>query len=259
MRQRGQCQRAVRALPTHGPATLRHCRCLGVPRPDARNRSVRSPDCSAMRPSSEAAFGFVHRNTPKREILIFKENWTSVDSLGHAADVWGQVTASSNLASPTTRWRIATPDQSRVHPAAGSSSTSRSAGELGPPARVRHSDVEDSLVIRVEITAVRSRSRRCQELGLTTGWDGEGRCGRTAKRPVFRASDRAPIVTELTRSRANTEGSGPKDSAGQPGFGNRAGGADGDRGLPGWPDAGQRRPVQIRRRPAPVRTPATDR
>ena len=31
----------------------------------------------------------VHRNTPKCKILIFKENWTSGDLLGHAADVWG--------------------------------------------------------------------------------------------------------------------------------------------------------------------------
>jgi hypothetical protein len=31
----------------------------------------------------------VHRNTPKRKIHIFKENWTSVDGLGRAADVWG--------------------------------------------------------------------------------------------------------------------------------------------------------------------------
>jgi len=35
-------------------------------------------------------FGFVHRNTPVRKILIFKENWTSADVLGHAADVWDQ-------------------------------------------------------------------------------------------------------------------------------------------------------------------------
>jgi hypothetical protein len=37
-----------------------------------------------------------------------------------------------NLASPTTRWRIVTPDQTRVHPATGPSSTSLSARELGP-------------------------------------------------------------------------------------------------------------------------------
>jgi hypothetical protein len=67
-----------------------------------------------------------------------------------------------------------------------------------------------SLECRVEITAVRSRSPRCQEPALTTECDGAGRCGRTAKRPVFRASDRAPTVTELTRSRANTEAFGPK-------------------------------------------------
>ena len=30
------------------------------------------------------------------------------------------------------------------------------------------------------------------------------------KRPLFRASDSAPTVTKLTRSRANTEASGPK-------------------------------------------------
>jgi hypothetical protein len=44
----------------------------------------------------------------------------------------GQGVASSNLVSPTTRWRIVTPDQSRIHPAVALSSTSRSAGELGP-------------------------------------------------------------------------------------------------------------------------------
>ena len=32
---------------------------------------------------------FVHRNTPKSKILILKENWPSVDGLGHTADVWG--------------------------------------------------------------------------------------------------------------------------------------------------------------------------
>ena len=30
-----------------------------------------------------------HRNTPKCKILNFKENWTSEDVYGHAADVWG--------------------------------------------------------------------------------------------------------------------------------------------------------------------------
>ena len=44
----------------------------------------------------------------------------------------GQGVASSNLASPTSQCRIITPDQSRVHPATGPSSTSLSAGELGP-------------------------------------------------------------------------------------------------------------------------------
>jgi hypothetical protein len=44
----------------------------------------------------------------------------------------GQGVASSNLASPTSRCRIITPDQSRVPPATGPSSTSHSAGELGP-------------------------------------------------------------------------------------------------------------------------------
>ncbi len=38
----------------------------------------------------------------------------------------GQGVASSNLASPTKHWRIVTPDQSRVHPATGASSTSLS-------------------------------------------------------------------------------------------------------------------------------------
>jgi hypothetical protein len=33
--------------------------------------------------------GFVYRNTPKCKILILRENWTSGDVLGHAADVWG--------------------------------------------------------------------------------------------------------------------------------------------------------------------------
>jgi hypothetical protein len=32
----------------------------------------------------------VHRNTPKCETPISKESLTSVDVLGHAADVWGQ-------------------------------------------------------------------------------------------------------------------------------------------------------------------------
>jgi hypothetical protein len=44
----------------------------------------------------------------------------------------GQGVARSNLASPTRQCRIVTPDQSRVHPASGPSSTSLSAGELGP-------------------------------------------------------------------------------------------------------------------------------
>jgi hypothetical protein len=33
--------------------------------------------------------GSVHRDTSKCRILIFRENRTSVDVLGHAADVWG--------------------------------------------------------------------------------------------------------------------------------------------------------------------------
>ncbi len=40
----------------------------------------------------------VHRNTPKCKILISKENWTSEDVGGHAADVWGQGLTSLNLA-----------------------------------------------------------------------------------------------------------------------------------------------------------------
>ena len=60
---------------------------------------------------------------------------TSERSLRPAADMarsGGQGVASSNLASPTTRWRIVTPDQCRVHPATWPSSTSLSARELGP-------------------------------------------------------------------------------------------------------------------------------
>ena len=34
--------------------------------------------------------GFVHRNTTMCKSLNFKENWTSRDVFGHAADVWGQ-------------------------------------------------------------------------------------------------------------------------------------------------------------------------
>ena len=49
-----------------------------------------------------------------------------------AARSRGQGVADSNLASPTTRWRIVTPDQTRVHPVTGPSSTSLSARELGP-------------------------------------------------------------------------------------------------------------------------------
>jgi hypothetical protein len=41
------------------------------------------------------AFG--HRNAPKFRILIFKENWTSGDVRGHAANVWGSRVASSSL------------------------------------------------------------------------------------------------------------------------------------------------------------------
>jgi hypothetical protein len=44
---------------------------------------------------------FVHRNTPKRRILIFKENWTSVDVLGHAADVWESSAMSFVLSAAT--------------------------------------------------------------------------------------------------------------------------------------------------------------
>jgi hypothetical protein len=40
----------------------------------------------------------VHRNAPKCEIPIFKESLTSVDVLGHAADVWGSRAMSSCLA-----------------------------------------------------------------------------------------------------------------------------------------------------------------
>jgi hypothetical protein len=43
----------------------------------------------------------VHRSTPKCEVPIFKENRTSEDVGGHAADVWGKGVAGSNLASPT--------------------------------------------------------------------------------------------------------------------------------------------------------------
>ena len=40
---------------------------------------------------------FVHRNTPKCEIVIFEENRTSEDVRRHAADVWGQRAMSSCL------------------------------------------------------------------------------------------------------------------------------------------------------------------
>jgi hypothetical protein len=38
---------------------------------------------------ANAAAGFVHQNTPMCRILIFKDNRTSGDVPGHAADVWG--------------------------------------------------------------------------------------------------------------------------------------------------------------------------
>ena len=200
---------ATRAMPAsrtciyqHGPVTLRHCRCLGVPVP------IPAIDQSDHQTAQQCD----HRARPH---------------LGSSTEI--RLSAKSLfLRKIGRRW-----------------TRCRFWGQ--------------GVVIRVEITAVRSRSPRCQELALTTGWDGEGRCGRTAKRPVFRAGDRAPTVTELTRSRANTEASGPKGSAGQPGFGNRAGDADGDRGLPGWPDAGQRRPRAAYGEGRHRRTPATDR
>jgi hypothetical protein len=68
----------------------------------------------------------------------------------------GQGVASSNLASPTSQCRIITPDQSRVHPATGPSSTRLSAGELGPDwghQREYAAPTSSGLVIRVKITA----------------------------------------------------------------------------------------------------------
>jgi hypothetical protein len=40
----------------------------------------------------------VHRNPPMFKILIFKEEWTSGDVVGHGVDVWGvKGVASLNL------------------------------------------------------------------------------------------------------------------------------------------------------------------
>ena len=46
--------------------------------------------------------------------------------------IWGSRGADSNLASPTRRWRIVTPDHTRVQPVTGPSSTSLSAGGWFP-------------------------------------------------------------------------------------------------------------------------------
>ena len=58
-------------------------------------------------------------------------------------------------------------------------------------------------------TTPRADQQRCQERRLTTDRDAAGKVDRTAKRPAFRANASAPTVTELTRSRADTEVSGP--------------------------------------------------
>jgi hypothetical protein len=74
--------------------------------------------------------GFVHRNTPKCKILIFKENWTPADILGQAADVWGSRVASSNLASPTRVLRVIRLDSGAVPWAFGRLNTSSTAHVL---------------------------------------------------------------------------------------------------------------------------------
>ncbi|MGH3341178.1 MAG: hypothetical protein ACRDPL_20400, partial [Propionibacteriaceae bacterium] len=42
-------------------------------------------------------FRFVHQNPPQWEITISKENWTSEDLCGRAADIWGSGVTSSCL------------------------------------------------------------------------------------------------------------------------------------------------------------------
>jgi hypothetical protein len=101
--------------------------------------------------NSRSQFGHTQRATrpivPQKPPLLLRASavvefplvagapWSTVNGLWRslvAHLTGGQGVASSNLASPTSQCRIITPDQSRVHPATGPSSTSLSAGELGP-------------------------------------------------------------------------------------------------------------------------------
>jgi hypothetical protein len=73
---------------------------------------------------------------PPYSVQANGQQWTPAasDSRSTTADArpGGQGVASSNLASPTSRCRMVMPDQSRIHPATGPSSTNLSAEELGP-------------------------------------------------------------------------------------------------------------------------------
>ena len=95
--------------------------------------------------------------TQRTSTINHRHQRTVVHARQPCSPIWGQGIASSNLASPTSQCRIITPDQSRVHPATGPSSTSLSAGELGPDwAHQREYAAPTSStagLIRVKITA----------------------------------------------------------------------------------------------------------
>jgi hypothetical protein len=52
---------------------------------------------------------FVHRTTPKCKIIIFKEDWTSKDVRGDAADVWG-----SRVSRVQISWDVRLPEPAEV-------------------------------------------------------------------------------------------------------------------------------------------------
>ncbi len=108
----------------------------------------------------------------------------------------GQGVASSNLASPTRRCRIVTPDQSRVHPATGPSSTSLSAEELGP----------DWAHQREYATPTSMASHTLEKVQLDAGVGHPGQ--RRVSQPVPYEARQPKIINQLVPSRRIAQGRG---------------------------------------------------
>jgi hypothetical protein len=124
---------ATRSQPLIGQAVLRQA--------ETNGRWV-TPNCPqrGARPARFDAFARVHERPTRRRQA--------------PQAIWGSRCRESksrqpDRVSPTEHQSTIAPNQWLVHPAAGPFSTSRSVGELVPPARIRRTDAQHRLMVRV--------------------------------------------------------------------------------------------------------------